>query len=631
MHKHPLRKFFGLTVLYLIIIVGIFVIQFKSESVISKSFGELSYSISQTQTEDNETILKNRFSVSFKGLSFNIDEKNPIIATDQNERQRELRLTSYSDNSKNCVTFTFHNGTRIDFRGETRDDGSVDFSINAQISSDYKNICIPYKISQQYSTEENSSKSSYLLSSKNGDFIWTTPGFNNSKIIFTSNESVAKFASYDSSKQFEFEQVEGYEGASQAAVAKLYEKLRESMISKIQTELSSTRIDSLSETDIAAYVAELSFQGKYNQAIDSIPESFKKGNKRSYITSPYFNNLATMYRSLSIQDEKYKSLVELKNLDVFNADGISDYILREKRNQKIKNLLLIPVQEEFLPTVYQSGGILNVYNKLFYKDKVLSSYLEPILNTCIETIKTGCQFDNGHLTFIEEDERTLSVEQSVIIGNALIEYGLIKNESSFVKAGSLAIWTALTAQEPELRTLSHIYNIMVPENFYYPHTEILGYYGTTCVWAWTCAKSIVYTHKPAEIANIFIDFPLNLTHYVIFNGIPNFNGKIEIQKQMFRTDPRFETYNSSGYVYQQNSSSLLIKSRHKSKLELIRLFYNSARSYETTADPSIIPELPKPEPKIEPKPEPVEIPTTSIESEENTETESTNSTESTEE
>ncbi|WP_407396428.1 hypothetical protein [Treponema sp.] len=608
MHKHPLRKFLGLTVLYIIVIVGIFVVQFKTESVISRSFGDLSYSVSQTQTENNETKLKNRFSVSFKGLTFNVDEKNPVAATDKNGNITELQLNGYSDNSADSVRFTFDKGNSIEFRGGTKEDGFVDFSISTQISAEYKSISIPYKVSQQYTSEETSAKSAFLLTSKNGEFIFTAPAFENARMVFNGSESTARFATYEATKQFEFDQVEGYEGASETAVAKLYEKLRSSMVSKVQSLLNTAKIDSLSEMDIAAYVAELSSQGKYNQAIDSVPDSFKKGNKRSYITSPFFNNLAVMYRSLSIQNEKYKSLVESKSLDVFNVDGITDYILREKKTQKIKDLLLVPSQGEFNATVYQSGGILDVYCRLYAKDKATAAYLEPVLNSCIEKIKAGCRLENGILTFQEEDESILSVEQSVIVGNALAMYGKHKNESSYIKAGNLAVHTALNQQEPEIRTLSAIYHIMAPDNFYIPHTEILGYYGNTCVWVWTCAKSVIYTHKPADTANIFIDFPLNLTHYMIFNGVPNFGGRIEIQGQMFRTDPRFETYNSSGYVYQQNSRSLLIKSRHKSKMELIRLFYEGARTYETTADPAKIPELPKPAPKVEPKPEPKPAP-----------------------
>lgn len=603
MYKHPLRKFLGLTVLYIIIIVGIFVVQFKSESVISKSFGELSYSVSQTKTETDEIKLKNRFSVSFKGITFNVDEKNPVKAVDRNGNQIGLILDSYSDNSANSVSFVFKEGSTIEFRGEAKEDGFTDFTVTTHISAGYKEIYVPFKISHQYTSEKVQGKSSFLLTSKTGEFIFTAPDFENERLVLKNKESIARFATYEASKQFEFDQADGFEGATETAVATLYEKLRASLVSKVQAMLTSAKADSLSENEIAYYVAELSSLGKYNQAIDSVPDSFKKGNKRSYITAPFFDNLSVMYRSLAIQNEKYKSLVESKSLDVFNVEGISDYILREKNTQKIKELLAVPRSDSNL-SVYQASGVLNVYLKLYVRDENLASILEPVLKNCIEKIRKSCKLENGLLTFREEDESALAIEQSVAVGNALVMYGKLKNDEPCIKAGCLAIYSALNKQEVELRTLAELYPIMASENHFIPHTEILGYYGDTCAWVWTCAKSVVYAHKPASTANIFIDFPLNLTHYMIFSGIPSFNGKIEIQGQMFRTDPRFETYNSSGYVYQQNSRSLLIKSRHKSKIELIRLFFDGERNFETTA--TKIPELPKP-PKVEQKPETVPV------------------------
>ena len=188
----------------------------------------------------------------------------------------------------------------------------------------------------------------------------------------------------------------------------------------------------------------------------------------------------------------------------------------------------------------------------------------------------------------------------VFTGDALQKLGILQENKILVQAGNLIIYSSLSGADTSIRTIANIYPIMVKSNYFYPHTEILGWYGNTCVWAWTCAKSIFYTQEPANTANIFIDFPLSLTHYIMLNGIPNFHGKIEIQSQMFRTDPRFETYNSSGYVYQNSSRSLFIKSRHKSKMELIRLFYDEPRTFETTADLSKVPPLPKP-PAPEPK------------------------------
>ena len=49
--------------------------------------------------------------------------------------------------------------------------------------------------------------------------------------------------------------------------------------------------------------------------------------------------------------------------------------------------------------------------------------------------------------------------------------------------------------------------------------------------------------------------------------------RIQIYNMDFRTDPQFEIYNSSGYVYRSSMRGLLLKSRHKSQHEIIKLYY----------------------------------------------------------
>ena len=51
--------------------------------------------------------------------------------------------------------------------------------------------------------------------------------------------------------------------------------------------------------------------------------------------------------------------------------------------------------------------------------------------------------------------------------------------------------------------------------------------------------------------------------------------------------PRFETYNSSGYVYKFATDTLLLKSRHKSNPETIRLVFSSVE--ETLTNESDVP------------------------------------------
>ena len=67
MRRYPVRKFLGLIALYAALIVGILVLQFKTESVFSKNSGSLRISMAQTQGTGEVMQLKNQFQASFPG------------------------------------------------------------------------------------------------------------------------------------------------------------------------------------------------------------------------------------------------------------------------------------------------------------------------------------------------------------------------------------------------------------------------------------------------------------------------------------------------------------------------------------------------------------------------------------
>jgi hypothetical protein len=599
MRKHPVRKFFGLIILYSVIIVGIFVVQFRSNSVISKSFGDLSYSLTSIQSENENAKLKNQVKVSYKGILISADEKNPVELFLDEEKSVPLELSAFTEN-ENSVRFDFTHGISLEFFQTPAENSDSRLLISVSSAEEFFQISVPYKIMQNYSVDSLSA-SSLVLSSKSGLANLASHEISESRFFLSSAEPIAKYDRYNPSKKFTFQSVAGLTGTREATVKELFSKLRTSFAEKVRAAISAAKIDSLSEIDITSYVAELSSQGRYNQAIDSVPDSFKKGNRRTYVSSPYFASLVSMNRSLSIQNEKFSSIINSRSLDAFTSEGISDYILREKKSAAVKSFFSsVLSRSEFEPTPFQAAGIINVYCNLFEKDKILAENLAALIDQCVDVIQQKSFLAEEKLFVVPDggeidsvDTKNPEIYREVFVGNALNKLGKIRGDESLVQAGNLIMYSSLLDENIDLKTVSEVYPIIARDNYFIPHTEILGWYGNTCVWAWTIAKSITYTISPANTANIFIDFPLNLTHYVIFKGVPNFNGKIEIQNQMFRTDPNFETYNSSGYVYQANSATMFLKSRHKSRMELVRLFFTNSAQFETTADLSKIPELPK--------------------------------------
>ncbi|MBQ2530013.1 MAG: hypothetical protein II547_07150, partial [Treponema sp.] len=79
------------------------------------------------------------------------------------------------------------------------------------------------------------------------------------------------------------------------------------------------------------------------------------------------------------------------------------------------------------------------------------------------------------------------------MGQALLALGTKIQRSDYADAGRVLLNQSLDSPERfNLQTLAELYPVLVPENRYYPHCQVLGYYGDKAVWAWTCSPSVSY-------------------------------------------------------------------------------------------------------------------------------------------
>ena len=544
------------------------------------------------QTADSEINLANQAKVAFKGLSFFADDENPVLVRNVSGEEAELFLRSYKEDT-DAVKLFFSDEVTLEFFQFKQGDGVNSLSIFADIPETFSEIFLPCAVSPQYSFK-TLDDGTLLLTSKSETFAFFCGGFDGKKVCFSQANLTAKCEPYTHEPEvlpetFSFQAVASLAGTSDAELATICSQVRSSFAERVGSLISQSRIDSLSEMDITAYVAELASRGRYSQAVSSVPDSFKRSSKRTYISAPFFDNLVSMNRSLAIQNEKFASLVKSSSPDVFATEGMASYILREKNSPAIRQLIDSVSQAQTF-SAPQAAGALDVYSELSSKEPVLASILEKATPLCVSSIEKSCVLENSTLKIKKDDGTLFDVYDAVFIGTSLAKYGRASSNALLTQAGNLIVYTALSASELSVRTISGIYRMIAPDNTYFPHAEILGWYGDSCVWAWTCAQSISCAHDNALTANVLIEFPHEQTHYVIFSGVPDFRGKIEIQGMMFRTDPNFETYNSSGYVYQEGSRSLFLKSRHKSRVELIRLFFDASQTFESTADLQTFPQ-----------------------------------------
>lgn len=583
MFRHPFRKAFGLTFLYGFIIIGIFILQFRSESVILKNAGLLRISVSQTQDADGNMSLKNTVGVSFKGISFTADDVHPaVLLNSKTQNQTPLTLISWEQPSPQSFKFNFTENTALTFTvSDTSPRASL--SIAAQLPDSDSSLSLYYNPVSGYSVTEQS-HSKQLFSSKNISYTMSANQIKDTQIILTKNANVAMYTRLDPTKAFTFASIPT---DSQTATAAAYETtisdFRNTLVSQANSAFSDS--STISETVVAAFVAEMASQSRYQEAIKAVPDSFKNGARRTYFTSPYFNTLVAMNPSLVMANENFASMIqnaiEHNSIDVFSADNIADYMLRNEKLENVKLLAALPATiQDFQPTLVQATSILQVYLSLKKADSPLAEAFQPVTEQCLNSITQACTLSVSDDTLTLHDrDFAAGFVQTVETGTVLINYGKLFAVPEYCAGGYMLINTAFAQNKAaDLRTLAELYPVLTKNNTNYPHSLVMDKNSNETVWAWTCASNITYEeNENSSEALITVSFKQGDSHYIIINGIKPFVG-IEIYGLSFHTDPRFETYNSSGYIYNEKTHTLFLKSRHKVSNEKIRLYFSTVRN-----------------------------------------------------
>lgn len=589
MRLSRLGKFLALAVLYVVIIVGIFVLEFKSDPVISGSSGDLSYVFFGTQGEDGSQQLDNRFMVTFKGLTFLSDGGAPVTVTGPAGERVNCELVSFHEDADSLTAF-FTNGVSVTFGQRTgggSDAGGASLSISVNQDGTPGEVSVPYVVSRNYTAEQQSPEN-ILFSSEGIVMSLTAHAVRENAVAFSPAENTAHYSAYTPGEEFSFDRLEYAAGTTDGELDALSLRLRARLVRDVEDAVNASRADGLSELEIAAYVAELASQNQYERALSFIPDPLKAADRVTYVSAPFFGNLVSASESLAAEEERRASLVQSAPQDALEERGIADYLLRRKNTAEAA-AFIDAVSRLQSPGVLQAAGIINIYADLVAGAPALAAPLEGLLDACVSRIEVSCALEDAPeedpdaarpLRLADEEGDALGASEAVFAGDALKKLGALRGDAALSRAGNLLIYTALSSPEVDSETISELYGVIASENRFFPHAELLGWYGETCVWAWTCSPLIAYRHDEPATAHIAIDFPVELSHYVTFCGIPDFAGQIEIYGLMYRTDPRFETYDSSGYVYRSETQNLFLKSVHRNQSEQVRLFFDSPREFE---------------------------------------------------
>lgn len=529
----------------------------------------------EAESTSGTPVLKNQFQVAYNGIQFTGDESHPVQFT-SNDKTRRAVLRSWSSTDTSC-TLVFSDGIKITFALADDSDTSP-LLITGEFPEKISDVSITAKPLSGYTFTDQKAKQA-ILEGKNSTYSLVAPHLETTKLVFLQNSKFARYSAYVKQTDFSIDSAAELAGASRAEWQSTTNSLGQTIISEFMRQSTSdvTFTTNLTEQTVVSYTAVMANAGRYNEALNTVPETFVKGTKRTYQSAPFFGGLAKVTPGLEIQMENFKNMVSqaliTKSCDLFTQDFIEDYFLINEHDASVMAVLSMPAEltdNNF--TVSQATGILRTYAKLKKAKSEIADRLTPVLEPCVKKIADACKLDNNKIRMTENDTN-LSVIAAVSAGDAFISYGIASNSSSVEKVGYLIVNSYLSDLAGlDLRTMCELYPITVHDNPYYPHFAKVRMLEGIPVWTWTIARDLKITIDENRTLYVDIDFPLGLTHYVVICGINPFR-RIQIYNMDFRTDPQFEIYNSSGYVYKTSMKGLLLKSRHKSQHEIIKLYY----------------------------------------------------------
>ncbi len=602
MNMRVVRKAIGLLIIDVVIIIGIFILQFRTDSSILKKIGNLQISMAKAEDENNPDALQNKLEISYNGLNLHTDDQNSIRIIQKDEQvAKTLKLINYEEDS---LQYTFHFTEGVDIIVMlSQNEADAPLTVYADLPKEITDLYMPFSFAYNLKIlrEENNR---IVLEGKKQNWSINASEIDNNYLHFTYADNLAHYTVYDETKKFSLDSLVTLTSAEKQAFDSTLATITSNLITSFKSSLND---NSYTEQAVVAYISAMAQNGNYKTAIDDIPQDYKKSDSRTYLSAPFLNSLASMNTLLddavAQSNNAIKSAAASGSFDIFTTQNLAARLcIYPEKADVLAVLRNASLSDLSTATVAQVSGMMRTYVELKILNNEYAASLQPAMEACVERITSACSFENDVLT-ISENDTFLSVVQAAEAGIALMRYGLTVNNDTYTRAGRVIVNSYLGESTSfDLRTLTTLYPLLAYDNTFYPHIQLIHGSGKDVMWAWTCSGDIKYAKDDEGSLVLTINFPLEYTHYVILKGIPAFQ-QIFIYDMAFRTDPRFETYNSSGYVYKSDSETLLLKSRHKSENENIRMSYT-----------------PVPKPAPAPAPKPAETETSSAEPETTTET-----------
>jgi hypothetical protein len=362
------------------------------------------------------------------------------------------------------------------------------------------------------------------------------------------------------------------------------------------------------EDMVIAYGGDAVKRGNYKAAVAAVSPAFLTGSGRTYESSVYLGGMNQALRSLTNGEREKtgrlsrqfdeKSPDFLRENHVFEFLAVRGFVnFIDNGVELIHSMDPANLTPELIPGVFE--GCLDLKHYRPHGDNPFDRLIDQscyIISEGARRFKEIRRLDTqesapsaGDWVLVFQGAAA-DMEFNLRLGKALWMWAESSNRGEWAALGrslvvsvlSLADGTGTTPvrlllsgdgritedQGPRISS-ARLYRVLNAGE-YYPRAAVIGS-GVNGIWAWTAASAVTAAQEN-NILDISVSFPAGETHYMLIRGIRPFT-KLQLYNIDYRTDPQFERYDSSGWVYSAQDQVLLLKMKHRNTVEHIQIFY----------------------------------------------------------
>ncbi|MCL2068019.1 MAG: hypothetical protein FWG99_11230 [Treponema sp.] len=579
MRKSAATRILGLIALYFAVFVILVMIQFSKKGNISLPVGAMlirgQQRISTEEQADPQTrFLSGGAGIFFGGLEFSLREGSGLymMGTDGVHQPVNPESLIVSDES---AYFSLPGGTTLVFTSMNTG-GNPELRISAEFGSDITSLNIPFR-PRRSTLVHSEGQFGFLSGGTQYMFSRYSQELETGNLILSAEYA---FASYRARpQQQEFNPADYV--ISQAMNSGSYNGVLNQWLDRSYRYWEQNISFFIDEDTAAAFCSEALRRGSYTEALALLPREFPASTRPGYESSVFTGGTARAYRSLN-DAEREKSgrvsrLINQASLDFLEEEHVLDFLLVRGLSSMANNALeVIRSIDEAELMLKHCPGLLEVYMDFrqwrLPSENPVGDLTERICVLISENIQRDAVND---LVYVANNGGE-DTEFNLRLGTALVFWAEGAGNDEWAAIGRSLVLSSLA--QGEASGYAKLYRILKPGDHYPRAAQLVN-----GLWAWTASPSVSAAFQESDILRISVSFPAGVSHYMIIRGLRPFIS-IRLHDIGWRSDPQFERYDSSGWIYYPQDQTLILKMRHRTTIENIII------SYRVEVEPEVVSE-----------------------------------------